>query len=246
MYGSFKSVLLRILRVPPEPTDPLGAEGSLLVFRAAEGFLRYRRVAWAVQHAIAFAPAAGLAVAGLAVQASPEVPPATSTVVWVVDGVLWLLLGTKALLSWITLRLDYEMRWYKLTDRALRIREGVWKVREMTMTFANVQNLAIEQGPLQRLFGIADLRVQSAGGGGAKAGRPGATDLHSAYFRGVDNAPHLRDLVYARLQAAKDAGLGDPDDPHRQQPASAAPGLADALRLVRDEARKLREAAETS
>ena len=60
-------------------------------------------------------------------------------------------------------RLDFEKRWYLVTNRSLRVREGVVKLREMTITFANIQNISISQGPIQRLLGIADLRVDTAG-----------------------------------------------------------------------------------
>ena len=39
-------------------------------------------------------------------------------------------------------------------------------VLETTITFENIQNVTVQQGPLQRLFGIADVRVDTAGGGG--------------------------------------------------------------------------------
>jgi uncharacterized membrane protein YdbT with pleckstrin-like domain len=118
--------------------------------------------------------------------------------------------------SFLLVALDYRYRWYVITDRSLRIREGVWRVRERTMTFSNIQNVAIRQGPLQRFFGIADLRVQTAGGGG-KGGdddnEPSADDLHVGYFRGVANAAEIRDTVLARLRRLRTSGLGDPEEP---------------------------------
>ena len=52
-------------------------------------------------------------------------------------------------LTFALVRLDYELRWYIVTDRSLRIREGVTSLRESTMTFANIQHIAVRQGPLQ-------------------------------------------------------------------------------------------------
>ena len=66
------------------------------------------------------------------------------------------------------------------------------------MTFANIQNLSVQQGPLQRLFGIADLRVRTAGGGEREGGaneRGETTNMHLGYFRGVSNAGEIRDLT---------------------------------------------------
>jgi membrane protein YdbS with pleckstrin-like domain len=130
-------------------------------------------------------------------------------------------------------RLDYEMRWYMVTDRSMRLREGIFKVREMTLTFANVQNITIRQGPLQRLLGIADVVVRTAGGGGSDASGDHTEEkkdaTHTGVLRAVDNAESVRDMILDRLRRLRDAGLGDPDD--RQ--AVAHPGILDAARELR-------------
>ena len=51
MYEGTKSVLLGLVRVPPEPHDPMGDVQSLRVFRAAPGYLRYITVGWAITQA---------------------------------------------------------------------------------------------------------------------------------------------------------------------------------------------------
>src|SRR6185295_13129153 len=107
---------------------------------------------------------------------------------------------------------DFEKRWYVVTNRSLRVREGVLSVREMTVTFANIQNISVSQGPLQRFFKIADLRVDTAGGGGAETAKHPGMNLHTAWFRGIENAEEVKALVLERLRGLKDAGLGDRDD----------------------------------
>jgi hypothetical protein len=151
-------------------------------------------------------------------------------------------------------RLDYEMRWYIVTDRSLRIRTGVWRVQELTMSFANLQQVEVSQGPLQNLLGLADVRVQSAGGGsgGSSAHGKGTGDsLHTAMFHSVDNANEIRDLILERLRRFRAAGLGDPDDHHEQVVAPLAIQTgpaghhAETLAAARDllaEARELRRA----
>lgn len=117
-------------------------------------------------------------------------------------------------LTYAVRRLDYEMRWYVVTDRSLRIRTGIWKMQELTMSFANLQQVVISQNPLQRVLGLSDVRVQSAGGGqsGEHAKSGGDDSLHTAVFHCVENAPEIRDLILARLQAFRASGLGDPDE----------------------------------
>ena len=109
-------------------------------------------------------------------------------------------------------RLDYEMRWYIVTDRSLRVRSGIWSVQELTMTFANIQDIRVSAGPLQRVLGLADVKVTSAGGGG---GSEQLGTSHMANMAGVDCAEAIRDLMVERLRRYRDAGLGDPEDGRR-------------------------------
>jgi membrane protein YdbS with pleckstrin-like domain len=249
MYESLKSTLLWLLKVPPEPHDPMGDVHSLRVFRAAPGYLRYITVGWALSEL-------GILVTGLLIFIPLSIFAAAGIV-----AILVAVLGVFAAaiflaqvaVTFFSLRLNYEMRWYKVTDRSLRIRGGVWNVHEMTMTFANVQNITVSQGPLERLFGISDVKVDSAGGGGGGSGSHGngpGQNLHVATFRGVDNPVEIRDLMLQRLRRLRDAGLGDPDDavPPKGTPvhASAFSGsqTLTLLAAFRDEARALRRAAE--
>jgi len=145
-------------------------------------------------------------------------------------------------------RLDFEKRWYLVTDRSLRVREGVVNVREMTITFANIQNISISQGPIQRLIGIADLRVDTAGGGPSRGDKKeGGESLHTVRFRGVDNANEIRELITERLRGLKDSGLGDRDEmlASRQGAISSTePAVISALRELAAEAAALRRTVE--
>jgi uncharacterized membrane protein YdbT with pleckstrin-like domain len=139
------------------------------------------------------------------------------------------------------------MRWYIVTDRSLRIRTGVWNVRESTLTFANIQQITVGQGPLQRLLGIYDLEVKTAGGGGGGYHGHAARgeSMHQGFFHGIDNAPEVRAMMLERLRHLRDTGLGDPDETHHEEakaPQSSA-ALLDAARELLWETRALRPAA---
>jgi membrane protein YdbS with pleckstrin-like domain len=151
-----------------------------------------------------------------------------------------LLLGFLASLpvTYAVVRLDYELRWYLVTDRSLRIRQGITQLHEMTMSFANIQQVMVRQNPVQRLLGIADLQVQSAGGGGDSEEGGLSDSLHTGVFHGVDNAVEIRDLILERLRAFREVGLGDPDD--ATSPAPGEHTLRDAARELLEEARTLR------
>jgi uncharacterized membrane protein YdbT with pleckstrin-like domain len=225
------------------------------VFRAAPNFWRLRLIRWVLQQA---ATLAGFLIFAGALAAAPETVevkqsgrarrvPVARILTWM-QGI-----EVFALAAWViqlpitlaVLRLDYELRWYVVTDRAARLREGVLRVTEMTFTLVNVQDIRIRQGPLQRLLGLADVELRTAGGGEAAPGSGAhgqghGRNLHLARFRGVDNAEAIRDLVRERMRSSRDSGLGDPDDaPPDAEPASLEAAIGEVLR----ESAALRQAA---
>jgi uncharacterized membrane protein YdbT with pleckstrin-like domain len=161
-------------------------------------------------------------------------PSSVRLLVRAAEGFAFLALLFQIVVGWTVLRLDYELRWYMLSDRAIRIREGITTVREKTIALANIQNISIRQGPVQGLFGIADVEVRTAGGGSGGTGGAhgqrgkGTEPMHIAYFRGVNNAEEIRDLLREAVRRHRDTGLGDPDDArhHQAQPAATHPGDA--------------------
>jgi membrane protein YdbS with pleckstrin-like domain len=238
MHEATKAVLLRLLRVPAEPKPPDGSPESIRVFRAGRNYYRWRLLQWGLMQLVLAAPLVGLRfVPG----PRGNAPPIVLTV-WrmMIAGAA----GGYALLIPVTYckqRLDYEMRWYIVTDRSLRVRAGIWDVHELTMTFANIQDIRISAGPLQRALGLADVKVTSAGGGG---GSEQLGSAHIAEFAGVDCAEAIRDLIVDRLRQYRDAGLGDPDERHRLEDAPAdSDAFAAAVRVL-EEARRLRAVVE--
>jgi hypothetical protein len=163
-------------------------------------------------------------------------PPWVFTAVRIFEYIGIVLYLAQLPLTYALVRLDYELRWYIVTDRSLRIRAGLTSVQESTMSFANVQQVAVSQGPLQRLLGIADLRVQSAGGGSGHEEKGHGDSLHTGVFHGVDNASEIRDLILERLRLFRQAGLGDPDDAEHTPDTSPAISSSenDALAAARE------------
>jgi membrane protein YdbS with pleckstrin-like domain len=286
MHELLKRLVLRLLRVPPEPQPPAGSPGSARVFRASKNFYYYNLFRWGLKQIGAIVGILFLMSIRFGADAGSEFPWKSIPLLAPVEKVIaeleekieddeeeddttvsgiarvltsdWffyletfgiIVLVLQMPVTYTMVRLDYEMRWYIVTDRSIRIREGVTSVREMTMTFANVQNLAIEQGPVQRLLTISDLRVRTAGGGGGEHSDEEieklAGSLHIGYLRGVDNAKEIRDSILGRLRQLKDSGLGDPDDRAVavRDPAATSrtsPTTLAAARSLLTEARNLR------
>lgn len=238
----WRESVLRFMRVPPTPEPPPGSPPR--VFRAAPNYFVLRMLRWGLTRLTALA---GLmwAVYILSVLPMTDAPRAVTWGIRVIEIFAWLAFITEAILGWMIVRLDYEMRWYMVSDRAIRIREGIATVREKTVVLANIQNIDIRQGPLQRYLGIADVEVKTAGGGGKSEegkGKQHAEPMHVAFFRGVDNANEIRDLLREGVRLQRDAGLGDPDEHPGAHPQDAGAAAAAAAMLA--EARTLRAVAE--
>lgn len=215
--GPLTRLITSFLKVPPEPEAPMGSPGSVRVFNAASGYYHYRLLLWAIaQVGTVIGLIVGLAFLAGGVEFM-SLPIGREVAVLLEATGIGLFL-VQLPLSFLMVRLDYRYRWYMTTDTSLRIREGLMTVREKTMTFANIQNLSLRQGPVQRIFGISDLQVRTAGGGADVAGESKkdlaeALNMHIGYFRGVDNADEIRDLILVQMRGMRDSGLGDPDEP---------------------------------
>ena len=238
IYRGVWASIVSLFRVPPHPpTLPVEGE-DVRSLRPAPGFLRYLKfffwlllvpgdvIPIAVWAAIAIPfPALGLALA---------VP-------------FLILLVAPDVIAYIAIHLRYDTTWYVLTDRSLRIRRGIWVIHETTISFENIQNVEVHQGPLQRYFGISDVIVQTAGGGvqqaqGRSSPSPGA---HVGMLQGLDDAATVRDQILDRVQRTRSAGLGDERAsppgglPHR----GTGPAISDAhlavLREIGEAARRL-------
>jgi uncharacterized membrane protein YdbT with pleckstrin-like domain len=225
-------LLLEWLRVPHEPTPPEGSPDSIKVFRAGVNYYRWRLVVWAFSWFGSLIP---LLVVGLIVMGPHKLPPLARTLLLTGEAIFFFVCLVVILpCSYLMQRLNYEQRWYIVTDRSLRIRAGIWSVEELTMTFANIQDIRITSGPLQKFLGLADLEVASAGGGSTGPKGEHIASSHIARFAGVDNAEQIRDLIQDRLRHYRDAGLGDPNA------APAAPTVDQAAATLLAEARALR------
>jgi membrane protein YdbS with pleckstrin-like domain len=139
--------------------------------------------------------------------------------------------------SLVALRVDYELRHYLVGDRSLRVVQGAWRREEVTLSYANVQNLEVNQGPLERLFGFKSLTISTAGADTT----PGAEHSHLLTLVGLENADEVRELILGMLKQHRDSGLGDA----HPTPAAAPLPLA-RLEEVRAAAFALRDAARTT
>jgi putative membrane protein len=104
-------------------------------------------------------------------------------------------IGLTSALSWIT----WRHKTYWLDDIALHYRSGVFTPDEKLVPRARVQGVDTVTGPVQRLFGVVELRVQV----------PGASDSDEIVLPAVthDEAARLRQALGQAAPAEPDARI---------------------------------------
>ena len=202
IYRGVWASIVAIFRVPPDPPTLPSAGERVRSIRPARGFLQYLKFFFwlllipgdLVPIGVWIAIALGLPPLGLALL------PVLAVFVVLPD-----------IVAYVGIHLRYDTTWYVLTDRSLRIRRGIVIVRETTISFENVQNVEVRQGPVQRHFGIADLVVQTAGGGAKVDHGHGSPSggAHRALLQGLDDAEEVRDAILDRVRHLRSGGLGD-------------------------------------
>lgn len=242
MFRFFREASERLLRIPAEPEPPPGDESTTRIFRAAPNYYLYLLVIWTLRTLVLLAVVLPTEILPFIDSLTDSFERRLPSFVSRPPLFILALIIAQRLFALAVIRLDFEKRWYLVTDRSLRVREGVLKIREMTITFANIQNISISQGPIQRLLGIADLRVDTAGGGAPKSKKEGQENLHGAKFRGVNNGEEIRELINTRLRELKDSGLGDLEE-IKLAPAvpKSTPALVGPLRDILTEVTALRQ-----
>src|SRR5688572_13576251 len=199
VYRGVWGALTKWFHVPAEPPSlPVRQGDALQSFRPAAGFLRYLKFKfWLALIVIDLA----IVIAGIAI--------------YINRPALGLLLAPVALgvaiipdiIAYIAIHLRYDTTWYVLTDRSVRIRRGIWVIHETTITFENIQNVSVNSGPLERYFGIANVIVETAGGGKKpKDGEKEAAGFHQGLIEGIDNAEEIRNQILNRVRRSLSAG----------------------------------------
>jgi putative membrane protein len=105
---------------------------------------------------------------------------------------------------------------YELGETALHITSGVVQRQQREIPLRRIQNVDVEQSPLQRLLGLAVVRFETAGGGQTEA---------VLRMVGKDEADRLQRTLRERKRERAAAGADDrPDAAADETPPTAATG----------------------
>ncbi len=104
---------------------------------------------------------------------------------------LWLVLAVLGF--WLTYR-AFQIMGYALRERDIIFRKGVIFRSVTTIPFNRVQHCEVQQGPIERLFGLSSLEIFTAGGQSSDLKIPGLrmeqAEQMKAFIMGKTSATH--------------------------------------------------------
>ena len=115
---------------------------------------------------------------------------------------------------------------YELDEEGITMRWGILFRREISLTYARIQDIHLSSNVVERWLGLTKIQVQTASGSASA----------EMTIQGVRDSDALRDFLYSRMRGTRD---------HAAEPAlagAAAPAgeLAVVLREIAEEVRLLR------
>jgi putative membrane protein len=127
----------------------------------------------------------------------------------------------------------YETMRFRFDAEGIHMRWGILFRKQVNLTYARIQDIHLTSGVIQRWFGLADVKIQTASGSsGAEMTLEGLLEYEA-----------IRDFLYTRMRGYRDRSLGVRQPPSRVAADDNAPAVA-LLREAVDELRAARLALE--
>ncbi|MDD2227880.1 MAG: PH domain-containing protein [Candidatus Cloacimonetes bacterium] len=128
------------------------------------------------------------------------IPPFLTLLLLIVLSIEPILMGFIMLIMLITLLpiLIYLPAFYKTLEYtidgdAVKLKKGVfWRIRT-TVPYSKITNIDITQGPVERMFQISHLRIQTAGSSGAQ------NTQAELIISGIRDSEALKDTIMSRI-----------------------------------------------
>ena len=93
--------------------------------------------------------------------------------------------------GWILIRKNYQVSGYLLREHDITFRRGVLWRSDTTLPFNRLQHCEITQGPIEKWFGLATLKLYTAGGSSSDLAIPGLP---------MEDARRIRAFVSGKIQ----------------------------------------------
>jgi len=117
---------------------------------------------------------------------------------------------------------------FLFTEGEIVVVRGVWWKHKSTVPYNRITNIDISQGPLSRRFGLAKIRVQTAGYSATGAG--GA--MAEAQISGVKNFEEVKDFILGMVRRIRPVAVEAAAEP--AAPTETAEQMLAELRKIRE------------
>ena len=129
-----------------------------------------------------------------------------------------LLLGPGFFFMLVPMYFRYRTLRYEVDDEGVSVRWGILFRREVSLTYARIQDIHLSSNFVERWLGLGKIQIQTASG----------TASAEMVIEGIPEHEALRDFLYGRMRGARDG--------------TAAEGLPSASSLTGDEMAELTQA----
>lgn len=138
---------------------------------------------------------------------------------------------------WIIINLSFPL-WipayhkslqYEIAENAIRCKKGVFWQRNITVPYAKITNVDITQGPVQRMFNLGTIHIQTAGAGGQQGGQA------ELILYGIKELDKVKNLIMERADGKK------PEQPTNIAKDSEINENSDIFQLILKELKAIRK-----
>jgi len=143
-----------------------------------------------------------------------------------------LLAGPAFIVPMIVLYFRYHTLRYVVEDEGITMRWGILFRREISLTYARIQDIHLTSNFVERWLGLAKVQVQTASG----------SSNAEMTIEGLPQFEAIRDFLYSKMRGARDRAATTGHTAHGELAAGPLPEVAEALREVAAEVRALRRA----
>jgi membrane protein YdbS with pleckstrin-like domain len=107
---------------------------------------------------------------------------------------------------------------FELLDDKIVVRSGVIGRRKVMIPYERIQNVNVQKGVLERIFGVSSIQIETAGsagmpGNGAGYGLYAFKSLAEGTIQGITDTEPIEKFIMKKIRASKaGTGLGDDED----------------------------------
>jgi putative membrane protein len=132
----------------------------------------------------------------------------------------------------LVLYFRYHTLRYEVEEEGITMRWGILFRREVSLTYARIQDIHLTSNLVERWLGLAKVQVQTASGSSSA----------EMTVEGMPQFEVIRDFLYSRMRGARDRAVSPSGGAAGEQAAAPVEQLTEVLREIAAEVRALRTA----